>query len=75
MTEKAKEICAEALALQENAREALVRLLAHNGDDWIDPEIAKHIYSISVRFITSSAVPITELIGSKSRALSISLRS
>ncbi len=41
MSEKAEEIYAEALALQEKERGALVRLLAPNGDDWIDPEIEK----------------------------------
>ncbi|MAF84244.1 MAG: addiction module protein [Gammaproteobacteria bacterium] len=41
MTEKTEAIYAEALALNKNEREALVRLLAPHGKDWIDPEIEK----------------------------------
>ena len=36
---KAKKVYREALALSEAEREELVRLLAPQGDDWIDPEI------------------------------------
>jgi putative addiction module component (TIGR02574 family) len=41
MTDQAETIYAEALALQEKEREALVSLLAPHGKDWIDPEIEK----------------------------------
>jgi putative addiction module component (TIGR02574 family) len=41
MTDKAETIYAEALALKEKEREALVRLLAPHGESWTDPEIEK----------------------------------
>jgi hypothetical protein len=41
MTEKAKEIYTEAIALEKKEREALVQLLAPHGEGWIDPEIEK----------------------------------
>ena len=39
MVKKAEELYQEALRLTEKEREELVRLLAPQGDDWIDPEI------------------------------------
>jgi hypothetical protein len=41
MTDKAEAIYAEALALKEKEREALVRLLAPHGEGWADPETEK----------------------------------
>ena len=41
MTDKAEAIYAEALALKEKEREALVRLLAPLVEGWTDPEIEK----------------------------------
>ena len=41
MTTNAKELYEEALALDEEARTELVRLLAPEGDGWATPEIEK----------------------------------
>jgi len=41
MTTNAKELYEEALALDEEARAELVKLLAPEGDGWASPEIEK----------------------------------